>query len=184
MAGDHMTGVQVMRMSEGLDEGPVVLSETARIDALDTVETLQERLAEVGARLLVEAMESVAEGTATETPQPRAGVTYAKKITPEEARIDWGRSAHDVDPQIRGLSPGPGAWVEVQTERGPVRVKALLSQAGELDGPVGEVLDEQFLIGCGEGSVRVLRAQREGKGPQEAAEFLRGFSLTPGTRLA
>jgi methionyl-tRNA formyltransferase len=184
MAGDHMTGVQVMRMSEGLDEGSVVLSETARIDALDTVETLQERLAEVGARLLVEAMESVAEGTATETPQPRVGVTYARKITPDEARIDWGRSAHDVDRQIRGLSPWPGAWFEVQTERGSVRVKALLSQAGELEGPVGEVLDEQFLIGCGEGSVRILRAQREGKGPQEAAEFLRGFPLTPGTRLA
>ena len=184
MAGDHMTGVQVMRMSEGLDEGPVVLSETARIDALDTVETLQDRLAQIGARLLVEAMESVAEGTATEAPQPHAGVTYAKKITPEEARIDWKRPAHDVDRQIRGLSPWPGAWFEVQTERGPVRVKALLSQAGELDGPAGEVLDEQFLIGCSEGSVRILRAQREGKGPQDAADFLRGFPLLLGTRLA
>jgi len=184
MAGDHMTGVQVMRMTEGLDEGPVVLSETARIDALDTVATLQDRLAGVGARLLVEAMESVAEGTATETPQPCAGVTYAKKITPEEARIDWKRPAHDVDRQIRGLSPWPGAWFEVATERGPVRVKALLSQAGELDGPAGEVLDEQFLIGCSQGSVRILRAQREGRGPQEAADFLRGFPLAPGTRLA
>ena len=184
MAGDHMTGVQVMRMTEGLDEGPVILSETARIDALDTVETLQDRLAQIGARLLVEAMESVEEGTDTETPQPRVGVTYAKKITPEETRIDWNRPAHDVDRQIRGLSPWPGAWFEVETERGPVRVKALLSQAGELDGPAGEVLDEQFLIGCSKGSVRILRAQREGRGPQEAADFLRGFPLTPGTRLA
>jgi len=184
MAGDHMTGVQVMRMTEGLDEGPVVLSETARIDALDTVETLQERLAQIGARLLVEAMESVEEGTDTETPQPRVGVTYAKKITPEETRIGWNRPAHDVDRQIRGLSPWPGAWFEVETERGPVRVKALLSQAGELDGPAGEVLDEQFLIGCSKGSVRILRAQREGRGPQEAADFLRGFPLAPGTRLA
>lgn len=184
MAGDHMTGVNVMRMSEGLDEGPVVLSETCRIDALDTAQTLHDRLAEVGARLLIEAMESVAEGTATESPQPHAGVTYAKKIRPEEARIDWSRPAHDVDRQIRGLSPYPGAWFEVPTDRGPVRVKALLSQAGELEGPAGEALDEQFLIGCGEGSVRILRAQREGKGPQEAADFLRGFPIPAGSRLA
>lgn len=184
MAGDHMTGVNIMRMSEGLDEGPVVLSETTRIDALDTAETLHDRLAEIGARLLVEAMQNVEEGTATETPQPHDGVTYAKKIKPDEAHIDWSRTAHEVDRQIRGLSPYPGAWFEVATERGPVRVKALLSQAGELAGPAGEVLDEQFLIGCGEGSVRVLRAQREGRGPQEAADFLRGFPLAPGTRLS
>jgi methionyl-tRNA formyltransferase len=180
MAGDHVTGVQVMRMTEGLDEGPIVEGQSVRIDALDTAATLAERLAEVGAQLLPEALAGVANGTMKETPQPKDGVTYARKITPAEARIDWRRTNHEVDCHIRGLSPFPGAWFEV----GGVRVKALLSQAGELDGPAGEVLDEQLLIGCGEGSVRILRAQREGKGAQDAADFVRGFPLAPGTRLS
>ena len=184
MAGDHFTGVQVMRMTEGLDEGPVVASQTVRIDALDTAGTLHDRLAEVGAALLPEALETIAVEPAIGTPQPDKGVTYARKIKAAEARIDWTRPAHDVDRHIRGLSPFPGAWFEVPSERGPVRVKALLSQAGEREGEPGEVLDEQLLVGCGEGSVRLLRVQREGKGPQEAADFLRGFPLAPGARLA
>lgn len=184
MAGDHITGVQVMRMSEGLDEGPIIEGQQVRIDALDTAATLSERLAEVGAQLLPEALAGVADGTMTESAQEKDGVTYARKIKPSEARIDWGRSNHEVDCHIRGLSPFPGAWFEVATERGPVRVKALLSEAGELDGAAGEVLDEQLLVGCGEGSVRILRAQREGGNPQDAADFLRGFPLLPGTRLA
>lgn len=183
MAGDHITGVQVMRMTEGLDEGPIVEGQQVRIDALDTAGTLAERLAEAGARLLVEALAGVEAGTMPGAPQPTEGVTYARKITAEEARIDWRRTAHEVDHHIRGLSPVPGAWFEVATDRGPVRIKALLSQAGELEGAPGEVLDEQFLVGCGEGSVRILRAQRQGKGPQDAADFLRGFPLPPGTRL-
>lgn len=184
MAGDHVTGVQVMRMSEGLDEGPIIEGQQVRIDALDTAATLSERLAEVGAQLLPEALAGVAEGIMAETPQESDGVTYAKKIKAAEARIDWSRSNHEVDCHIRGLSPFPGAWFEVPTERGSVRVKALLSEAGELDGAVGEVLDEQFLVGCGEGSVRILRAQREGGRAQDAADFLRGFPLLPGTQLA
>lgn len=183
IAGDHMTGVQVMRMTEGLDEGPVIEGQTVRIDALDTAATLQARLAEVGAQLLPEALRGIVDGTMVETPQSADGVTYAKKISASEARIDWSRPAHDIDCHIRGLSPFPGAWFEAPSERGPVRVKALLSQAGELEGAPGEVLDEQFLIGCGDGSVRILRAQREGKGPQDAADFLRGFPLPPGTKL-
>lgn len=178
MAGDHMTGAQMMRMTEGLDEGPIIESVTVRIDALDTAATLQERLAQAGAQLLPEALQGIADGTAGETPQT-GEAAYAKKITPTEARIDWSRPAHEVDCHIRGLSPFPGAWFEA----GGVRVKALLSQAGELDGAPGEVLDEQLLIGCGEGSVRLLRCQREGKGPQDAADFVRGFPLPPGTQL-
>ncbi|HYG28251.1 MAG TPA: methionyl-tRNA formyltransferase, partial [Caulobacteraceae bacterium] len=175
---------QVMRMTEGLDEGPIVLGSPVRIDALDTAGTLHDKLAAAGAALLVEAMEALAEGVATETPQDKKGVTYARKVTREEARIDWTRTAHEVDRHIRALSPKPGAWFQIITDRGPMRVKALLSQAGELVGEPGLVLDEQLLIGCGEGSVRLLRVQREGRGPQEAADFLRGFPIAQGTRVA
>ncbi len=184
MAGDPVTGVQVMRMSEGLDEGPVLLSESVRIDALDTVASLHDRLAAVGARILPVALGAIERGQAIETPQSEEGVTYAKKIKPAEARIDWTRPAAEVDRHIRGLSPFPGAWFEAPSDKGPVRVKALLSKVEDADGAPGAVLDDELLIACGEGAVRLLKAQREGKGAQDADVFLRGFPLAAGTVLA
>jgi len=184
MAGDKATGVQVMRLTEGLDEGPVLATARLRIDALETAGTLQERLARAGAALLAETLPSIEAGTAVEVPQAEEGVTYARKIRPKEARIDWRKPAEVVDRQIRGLSPFPGAWCEAPSERGPVRVKALLSRAEDGEGEPGLILDDALLIACGEGAVRLLRAQREGRGAQEAAEFLRGFPLGAGQRLA
>jgi methionyl-tRNA formyltransferase len=188
MAGDGVTGVQVMHMSEGLDEGPVLLSETVRIEPLDTSGSLHERLAAVGAYLAPRALAAVERGAAVERAQPLEGITYAKKIKPAEARIDWSLPAEQVDCHIRGLSPFPGAWFEAPGEKGPVRIKALLSQAlpasgASASGAPGEVLDDQLLIACGTGAVRLLRAQREGKAAQEAEVFVRGFALVSGTRL-
>jgi methionyl-tRNA formyltransferase len=179
MAGDPVTGVQVMRMSEGLDEGAILLSESVRIGPLDTSGTMHERLAAVGARLLPQALAQIEAGTAVETPQADEGMTYARKIKPAEARIDWTRPAAEVDRQIRGLSPFPGAW----TMAGEVRVKALLSRVEDGEGDPGDVLDDALLIACGLGAVRLLRAQREGKAAQDAADFVRGFPLTPGAAL-
>ncbi len=184
MAGDRVTGVQVMRMTEGLDEGPVLASETVRIDALETAGTLHDRLAPIGARLMATTLAAVKRGEARETPQPEDGVTYAKKIRPKEARIDWSKPAEVVDHSIRGLSPFPGAWFMAPGDRGLVRVKALLSRVEDAHGPVGETLDDALLIGCGEGAVRLLRVQREGRGVQAAEEFIRGFPLRAGSRLA
>jgi methionyl-tRNA formyltransferase len=183
MAGDSVTGVQVMRMTEGLDEGPVLLSETVRIGPLDTAGTLQDRLSQVGAVLLPRALAAIERGAARETPQSRDGLTYARKIRPEETRIDWTRPAAEVDRQIRGLSPHPGAWFEAASERGPVRIKALLSQAEEGDGAPGAALDAALLIACGSGAVRLLIVQREGRAAQAADVFLRGFALAPGAIL-
>ncbi len=184
MAGDPVTGVQVMRMSEGLDEGDVISTETVRIGPLDTAGTLTERLAEAGARLLPPTLAAIEAGTAVETPQAAEGATYARKIKTAEARIDWSRPAAELDLHIRGLSPFPGAWFEAPSEKGPVRVKALLSRVEEASGAPGAVLDDDLLIACGGGAVRLLRAQREGKSAQDAADFVRGFPLAPGTRLA
>jgi len=183
MAGDKATGVQVMRMTEGLDEGPVLLSETVGIEADDTAGSLHDKLAAVGAAMLPRALGAIARGQAVETPQPSDGVTYAKKIKPAEARIDWSRPARELDCHIRGLSPFPGAWFELETPRGPVRVKALLSRPGLGHGAPGEVLDDELLVACGEGAVRLLRLQREGRGAQNADEFLRGTPVTAGARL-
>ncbi len=184
MAGDAVTGVQVMRMSEGLDEGPLLSSATVAIAPDDTAATLHDKLASAGAALLAPALAAIAAGTLVETPQVLEGLTYARKIKPTEARIDWSRPARALDAHIRGLSPFPGAWFEAPSSRGPVRVKALLCRPEVGSGAPGEVLDDAMLVGCGEGAVRLLRLQREGRGPQDAESFLRGLPLPAGTRLA
>jgi methionyl-tRNA formyltransferase len=183
MAGDPVTGVQVMRMTEGLDEGPILGTERLRIGPLDTAQTVHDRMAEAGAELLVRTLPLIDNGEAMETPQADDGVTYAKKIRPKEARIDWTKPAAEVDRKIRGLSPYPGAWFELATDKGPLRVKALLSTTEGADGAPGEVLDDRLLVACGEGAVRLLRVQREGRGAQDADVFLRGSPVAAGTVL-
>jgi methionyl-tRNA formyltransferase len=183
MAGDALTGVEVMRMTEGLDEGPVLASETVRIGPLDTAGTVHDRMAAAGAELLARTLVDIEAGEAVETPQSAEGITYAKKIGPKVARIAWEKPGAEIDRKIRGLSPFPGAWFLLPTEKGPVRVKALLSAYEDADGPPGEVLDERLLVAAGAGAVRLLRVQREGRGPQEAEAFLRGQPVAPGTRL-
>ncbi|MBS0363057.1 MAG: methionyl-tRNA formyltransferase [Proteobacteria bacterium] len=181
MAGDPLTGVEVMRLTEGLDEGPVLASETLRIGPLDTAGTVHDRMAAVGAELLARTLTDIAAGTAVETPQSEEGVTYAKKIRPKEARIDWTKPGRELDPKIRGLSPFPGAWFLLPTDKGPVRVKVLLCAFEDHDGPAGVTLDDALLVGTGAGAVRLLRVQREGKGPQDAEMFLRGTPVPAGT---
>ena len=183
MAGDATTGVEVMRMTEGLDEGPILAAETVRIDTLETAGSLYDRLAPIGARLLTETLAALERGAVRETPQNQEGVTYARKIRSRETRIDWTKSAGFVDRRIRGLSPAPGAWFEYRGDDRTVRIKALLSTVEDGRGAPGEVLDDRLLIACGKGAVRILRAQREGRGAQSAADFLRGFPIAPGVRL-
>jgi len=181
MAGDDVTGVQVMRMEPRLDTGPILLSETVDIRPDDTGASLQGRLCHVAAQLGPRALAALERGALVETPQSEEGVVYAHKITPEEARIDWRRPAERVDRHIRGLSPFPGAWFEA----GGVRVKALLSRVEEGVGAPGEILqtEEKFIIACGAGAVELVTLQRAGKRPQEAAEFLRGYPLRAGESL-
>lgn len=183
MAGDAVTGAQIMRMSEGLDEGPIILSETLPIHADDTAASLASRMAGIGATLWPRALAAIERGGAVETPQT-GEPTYARKIRPAEARIDWTRPAAEVDCHIRGLSPFPGAWFELPTADGPIRVKALLSRLSRTDDALpGTVLGDALRIGCGSGAVRLLKVQREGRAAQGPAEFLRGLPVAVGTRL-
>ena len=183
MAGDTVTGVQVMRMTEGLDEGPVLSTATVRIDALETAGTLHDRLAAAGAKLIVRTLAEIEAGRAVAEPQPADGVTYARKISAKFARLDWTKPGPVIDRKIRGMSPSPGAWFELPTEKGPVRVKALLSAYEDEAGEPGVTLDDRLLVGTAEGAVRLLRLQREGRGPQDADVFLRGAPIQAGTRL-
>ncbi|MBX3510369.1 MAG: methionyl-tRNA formyltransferase [Hyphomonadaceae bacterium] len=179
MAGDTRTGVQVMRMEAGLDTGPVLASAETAITPEDTTATLHDRLAALGAPLLVQTLAALERGEARETPQSEIGVTYAHKLTPAETRIDWRRPAREVDATIRGLSPAPGAWAVLDG----ARLKVLFCRLEQGAGAPGEVLDENLLIACGEGAVRLLRVQREGRAALAASDFLRGQPVSPGTRL-
>ena len=183
MAGDTQTGVQIMRMSEGLDEGPILLSEVLDIRPDDTAATLGERMSHIGASLWPRSLAAIERGGVEGVPQT-GEPTYARKITPAEARIDWTRPAAEIDAHIRGLSPFPGAWFEAPGPEGPVRIKALMSRvSGPGKGEPGEVLDGGLRVACGEGVVRLLTVQRPGKAAQAADEMLRGFAIPAGTVL-
>jgi len=184
MAGDTVTGVEVMRITEGLDEGPVLATATVRIGPLDTTGAVHDRLSAAAAELIVRTLPDVEAGRAVETPQSAEGVTYAKKIRPKETRLDWAKPGREVDWKIRGLSPFPGAWFLLPTDKGEVRVKALLSTYEGGEGAAGVLLDDRLLVACGEGAVRLLRVQREGKAAQDAEAFLRGQPVAAGRRLA
>lgn len=186
MAGDRVTGIQVMRMEAGLDTGPVLLSETVEITEGDTAATLHDRLAQAGASLLPRALAALERGAAVATPQAEEGVIYAEKISPAEARIDWREDAAVIDLKIRGLSPYPGAWFEAPSREGHQRVKALLSRRADGIGAPGTVLqadDDRLVVACGDRAVELLRLQRAGKEAQDAGAFLRGFPLAPGARF-
>jgi methionyl-tRNA formyltransferase len=177
MAGDVETGVAVMRMEEGLDTGPVCLAEQVSIGACETAGELHDRLASLGAGLMVRALAELAEGSLHCHAQSADGVTYAKKIEPFEARIDWSQPAREVHNRIRGLSPHPGAWFEVERNGKRERIKVLRATLAEASGAPGTLLDDRFTVACGTRSIRLLEVQRAGKQPMSAEEFLRGSSL-------
>lgn len=174
MAGDRRTGVCVMRMDEGLDTGPVALAEEIAIGPDMTAGDVHDAMMRLGADLMGRALAALERGSLEFTPQPEAGVTYAAKIEKAEARIDWARPAADVHNHIRGLSPFPGAWFEIEAGGKPVRVRALRSTLVEGRAAPGTVLDRDFTIACSDGAVRLLTVQREGKSAMDAAAFLRG----------
>jgi len=176
MAGDSETGVMVMRMEEGLDTGPIAMSERVTIGPDMTAGVLSEKLASLGGDLMLRALAALSRGVLSFTPQAAEGVTYAKKIDKGEARIDWARPAVEVHNHIRGLSPDPGAWFEADLGRGAERIKILGSSlATGASGEPGAIVDDALTIACGNGAVRVVSLQRAGKQPVTAAEFLRGL---------
>ena len=184
MAGDKETGVMVMAMAEGLDTGPICLAERVAIGPDQTAGELHDELARLGADLMVRALAALERGSLDCVAQPEAGVSYADKIDKNETRIDWSHPASQVHNKIRGLSPWPGAWFELQAGGKGERVKALASTLAEGSGAPGTLLDRQLTVACGQGAVRLLRVQRSGKKPMDAAEFLRGNSLENSTVLA
>lgn len=183
MAGDAETGMMVMKMDKGLDTGPVALTRTIAIDPDVTAGELHDRLSVIGAKAMVEAMAALEAGTLQTVPQSEEGVLYAAKIDKAETRIDFSRDAAQVHDHIRGLSPFPGAWFELEVNGRPERVKVLGSTLAEGEGAAGTVIDQALTIACGKGAVRLTRLQKAGGKPLDAADFLRGTPVLPGTVL-
>ncbi|MCB1368036.1 MAG: methionyl-tRNA formyltransferase [Rhodobacteraceae bacterium] len=177
LAGDAQTGISIMQMEAGLDTGPVLHVRQTAIAPDETTASLHDRLAGIGAEAIVEALARLDDLVAV--PQGEADVTYAAKIDKAEARVDWTQPAVGVDRLIRGLSPFPGAWCDLDGER----LKLLASRLADGQGAPGEVVAAPLVVACGEGAVEILKLQRAGKGAMEAGAFLRGSGLTIGDRL-
>jgi methionyl-tRNA formyltransferase len=183
MAGDAETGVMVMKMDIGLDTGDVAMAERIEISETMTAADLHDRLARLGADLMVRAMAGLERGGLQLRKQSEDGVTYAAKIDKAEARIDWTKPAHAVLRHIHGLSPFPGAWSELTEVSENARVKILRCEPAKGSGVPGEVLDDHLTIACGEGAIRIIELQREGKARMQAADFLRGVPLKSGANF-
>ena len=178
MAGDSETGVQIQQMERGLDTGDIVMSATQPIRPDDTAQSLHDRLSQQGAQLWSPVLAALSRGGLTATPQV-GDATYAAKIEKAEARIDWSRPAAELDYHIRGLAPFPGAWCEL----GGKRVKVHMAKVEDASGAAGTMLDDQLLIACGDGALRLTHVQPAGKGKMSAEEFLRGTPVKAGDVL-
>lgn len=176
LAGDAETGVGIMQMEAGLDTGPVRLEGRTPIDGKTTGD-LTEELAAMGARLMVEVLHDP--DAYPPMQQPVEGVTHAAKIDKAEARLDFTRSAIEVERQVRAFAPAPGAFFEYGGER--VRVLAAEIVAGA--GSPGEVIDDALTIACADGAIHPVRVQRAGRGVMTADELLRGFAIPGGARI-
>jgi len=181
LAGDVETGITIMRIDRGLDSGPILLQERVAIAPDMTAGELHDALAALGARLIVPALAELAAGRLAPTPQPNGSVTYARKIDKAEMRLDWRLSARELALRVRAFSPSPGAWCALGGER--IRVLAAEADAGKPGAEAGTALDDRLTIACGEGTLRLLRLQRAGAKPLDAAAFLRGRPVPAGTIL-
>lgn len=180
MAGDEISGASVFQVVEELDAGPVYGTITEQIKANDTTATLQARLADAGSRLLVDVLDHVEDGTVTAVPQPAEGVSYASKITTDDARINWNLPAFAVDRQIRGCTPAPGAWTTLGDDRlkiGPVTIEDVC----ELGPGEVRVTKDAIAVGTATADVNLSTVQAPGKRSMKAADWVRG--LSPGRKL-
>jgi methionyl-tRNA formyltransferase len=182
MAGDRETGITLMRMEAGLDTGPILAQQSIDITEQDDAGTLHERLADLGARMIVESLPEVASGRLRPVPQPTSGVTYARKLEKPELVIDWRRPAAEIARRVRALRPAPGATTQAHGET----LKVWAAEPCVASGAAGQVLEADargVLIACGENALRVTLLQRAGGKRLGAAELLRGFPMSRGERL-
>ena len=189
LAGDGESGVTIMKVTEELDAGDILMADSVPITPETTAQSLHDELSQLGARLMVATLQAAAEGTLAPRPQPQEGVTYAGKLTAAEGRLHWSRPASELERQVRAFTPRPGAWFECEAAGKRERIKVLSAAALEEGGgeepgaEPGTVLDDRLTIACGEGALRMSRLQRSGKSVMAAENFLRGFPIPARTVL-
>jgi methionyl-tRNA formyltransferase len=180
LAGDTETGITIMQMDAGLDTGAMLIKDSLPITAQTTAQSLHDAMADMGARLIVQALDDLATGKLQATPQPEQGVTYASKLTREDGKIEWSNSASDIERQLRALHPWPGCFFILNGET----VKLLSAEIiPEKSGAPGTLLDDKLTIACSKQSLRLLSVQRPGKKPTDGASLLRGLRIAVGSRL-
>jgi methionyl-tRNA formyltransferase len=179
LAGDSETGITIMQMDAGLDTGPMLLREAVPITSITTTAALHDTLAELGARLILTALSD----PPAPMPQPESGATYAPKLSREDGRIDWTRDATAIERQVRAFDPWPGTFSTVDG----VVLKVLAAELARLDVAEGSLpgtlIEEGLCVACGQGALRLTKVQLAGRAAMDAAAFLRGHKLPPGTRL-
>lgn len=184
LAGDSETGISIMRMDEGLDTGPVYMTDSIPIAADETAASLHDKLADLGARSIVRALQGIEEGTLKPHAQASDGATYAHKITKAQAQIRWAQSAAEIERAIRAFDPFPGAFSRLERQLIKVWAAQPLSASSSPPGVVSTVTDAGIVVACGSGALRLTELQREGGKRLPAADFLRGFPIEPGQRFA
>ncbi len=184
--GEPETGVTIMQMDAGLDTGPILSTRRTPILPTDDSQRLHDRLAQLGAELLVETIPDFVSGKISPSPQPATGSTYASKIKKEDGRIDWNLPAEKIWHRLRAFTPWPGAFAFFQTEPKPQLLKIWQVAVLEQSGGVGEVLSADktgIVVGCGKNALRILELQREGGKRLSAEHFLAGFPIKAGGRF-
>lgn len=181
LAGDTESGITIMQMDEGLDTGPMLLRETVPIGPETTADHLHDALSELGAQLIVEALDALAAGQLKPWPQPAEGATYAKKLTRADGVIDWRKPAVEIARQVRALTPWPGAFFTHEGKR--IKLLEVYAHTDIARKMPGMVLDDLLNVACGEGVITLKKLQREGKAALDGPAFLRGYPLPPGTWL-
>jgi len=181
LSGDTETGVCAMMMEEGLDTGPVLSCERTTIGPMTTAGELHDKLASLGAPLMLKTLAGLAGGAIGPTPQPDVAVTWAPKIQPGDSRLDWGRSAVELERVVRAMAPTPGAWFEHDDAR--IKVTLALATESADEAVPGTVIDEELTVRCADGALRLLSLQRAGREAMSATNFLRGYQLDRGTIL-
>jgi methionyl-tRNA formyltransferase len=185
--GEPETGVTIMKMDAGLDTGPILSTRRTPILPTDDSQILHDRLAQLGAELLVETIPDYVARKIAPPPQPAAGSTYAAKIKKEDGKIDWGQPAAQIWNRLRAFTPWPGAFAFLQAETKPQLLKIWKAEVVERSGRAGEVISADktgIVVGCGQGALRVLELQREGGKRLTSEQFLAGFPLKAGVKFA
>ena len=180
LAGDPRHGLTIIRLDEGLDTGPILLQREVAVGARPTASQVHDAIAADGAPAILGVLDAVAAGGAGGRAQNDEGATIAPKVAPRDGRLDWARSAEELDRRVRAMTPHPGAWFA----HGGVRIGVRSAEPVDAQAPPGTVLDDRFTVACGTGALRLLEVQRPGKHAVPAAAFLRGFAVPAGTVMA